>query len=125
MNKEPTNKPAITHRQAKSAVVAQRIYATFRWELKKRDFTWLEVAKLLDTCIRLSMDEIPDETIRRGAIEHFRAAKGKCLGFAEHEEKANIAKLTGDACIKCGAEFAVDAPKTWVADGQYVCARCQ
>lgn len=129
MNEQPNQngEPVLNHRQAKSQQVAQRIYAEFRWNLKKAagQLTWPDVAEMLDTCIRLSTDMIPDETIRRQCIAQFKAMREKVLALATGEARANLAKLTGDACVRCGVEFEPGAPKTWVADGEYVCAKCQ
>lgn len=126
MSNQPTPEPVLNHRQQKSIMLAKRIYAEFRWNMKKMNqATWTDIITLTDTCIRLAGDLIPDETIRRQTIAQFKAAKAKVQRLALTESKANIAKLTGEACVRCGVEFAVDAPKTWVADGEFVCARCQ
>ena|SRR6185436_7466614 len=117
------NQP-LNHRQAKSALVAKRIYMEFRWELKKRDHTWAEVTEELDNAIRKCQDLIPDEKIRQECIKQFEQAKARLSEF-DVNEKADMDKLTGDACVRCGKPFAVDQPKIWVYDGQYVCARCQ
>lgn len=132
MNTQPTpnGEPVLNHRQQKSAAVAQRIYAEFRWNLKKaaglgKGITWPQVAELIDAAIRCCMDLIPDQTIRQQCIAQFQRSRDKVMVRAQTESKADITLLTGDACVKCHHEFAVDEPKTWVADGQFVCAKCQ
>ena len=123
----PNGEPVmLNHRQRKSIEVARRVYAEFRWNIKKLDHpTWGDIVELLDAAIGLCADCIPDETIRREAIAHFKTSKAKVQKLALSEAKADIALLTGEACVKCQRVFAVDEPKTWVADGEYVCARCQ
>lgn len=118
--------PPFNHRQRKSIEVAARIYAEFRWNIKKLpEATWADIIQLLDAAIKLCGDLIPDETIRREAIAHFKASKEKAQKVALTQAKANIAALTGEGCVKCGHVFELDEPKTWVADGEYVCSRCQ
>lgn len=128
MNNAPNGSPApemMNHRQRKSIEVARRIYAEFRWNIKKLpEATWVDLIQLIDAAIDLCANLIPDETIRRESIAHFKAGKEKLQKLALTQAKADVAVLTGEACVKCGRVFAVDEPKTWVADGEYVCARC-
>ena len=122
--------PELNHRQAKSIAMANRIYAEWKANLQRAaglgaGVTWPQVLQLLDAAIRCCMDHIPDETIRRQCIDRFTDMRTKVQQQAEQDLKANLAKLTGDACVKCGALFGEGQPKIWIADGQYVCAKCQ
>lgn len=118
--------PLLTPAQQTSVAIMQRIYAEWKWNVKKLSApTWLDIATLIETAMRLCQTEIPDPRIRTEATERFRSVYQKVMNKALEEHRANTTVLFGEACKQCGHIFTGDEPKTWVADGEYLCAKCQ
>lgn len=90
-----------------------KIYGDWKWELRKKAHSPVELSKSLDACIERCRTSIPDETVRNEAIEMFRMAK------------LQAASLTTDpSCHKCGTIFDETDEKVWVEDGKYECQTC-
>lgn len=91
-----------------------KIYADWKWELRKNAHTPVELSKSIDACIEKIRTDVPDETVRNEAIDMFRRGK------------LQAASLTTDpSCYKCGTIFGEDDEKVWVEDGKYECLKCK
>lgn len=119
----------LNHRQVKSMQVAGRIYAEwkhnlFRLAQTQPVVTWEHIIELIDAAIRLCDDLIPDEQIRKQCILRFKFNRARCELAIKKGARFDMT-LMGETCAKCQQPIAVDEPKTWIADGQYVCSKCQ
>ena len=105
------NEDSLLSNISKETVV--KIYTDWRWELKKKDHSPQELSASLNACIARCMKNVPDEDVRKEAIQMFVKAKLQAASLT-----------TEPSCHKCGTIFGDADEKVWVDDGKYECLSC-